>query len=65
MMVSIVGALAAAYCTFWLAFGLIKGRLPDNLARMIDRDNEKFTPMLVAYGIGLLISVTILVLGMR
>lgn len=54
------GALGAAYCLGWLVHGLTRGRVPDNLMRMIDRDSEKFRPMLVANAVGFGIAVAVI-----
>ncbi len=60
MYLTIVGALAGAYCAFWLGFGIIGGKTLDNVAQLIDKRDAKFKPMLVAYGCGLAISAGLL-----
>lgn len=63
MKIVVIGAIAAAYCLLWMVFGLTRGRLLDNMLRMIDRQSSAFKPMLVAYGIGAAIGVAVLVIG--
>jgi len=63
MYIVIIGIIAAIYCAFWFIRGLDGGRIPDNLFRMIDRRDERHKVMLGAYGVGLLISIGIIILG--
>lgn len=63
MHIIVFGAISAAYCAGWLLHGLLRGRVLDNLLRMIGRDDERFKPMLVAYAIGLAVSIVAIVVG--
>ncbi len=60
---TVVGSLAAAYCSFWLISGLAGRRVPDNLMRMIGNDDERFRVMLGAYAVGLMVSAVAIAAG--
>ncbi len=60
----IIGAIAAAYCGFWLIRGLDGRSIPDNMLHMISKRHEKHKVMVGAYGVGLIISACIIVLGL-
>jgi len=60
----IIGAIAAAYCAFWLVLGLDGRRILDNTFRLINKRNEKHQVMIGAYGVGVIISACIIVLGL-
>lgn len=61
----IIGSFAAIYCAMWLVFGLAGRRIPNNLMRMIAKDDAAFKVMLGAYGAGLALSVVVIVMGVR
>lgn len=64
MKLIIIGAIAAAYCALWLVRGLDGKSIPDNMFRLINKRDERHKVMVGAYGVGLLISAGIIVLGL-
>ena len=64
MYLIIIGAITAVYCGFWLIRGLDGRSVPDNMLKMINKRHEKYTVMVGAYGVGLIISAGIIVLGL-
>ena len=61
----IIGSLAAIYCAMWLVAGLAGRRIPNNLMRMIAKEDAAFKVMLGAYGVGLAFAVVVIVMGVR
>jgi len=65
MKLMILGGLAGVYCASWLASALLRGQLRDNLFRSIRKEDEGYRAMLIAYGVGLTISLTVLFMGFQ
>ena len=63
MKLVIIGSLATLYCAVWLARGLTKQSIPDNLMKIIEHTDEKYRVMIGAYGVGTAISLAVLIMG--